>query len=189
MQAMSVDPAVIKDWIFPIIEAGAALAAIILVLMVRAQMKQTDKQLKMTQDQVSMSKQQMESTIRPWLGATGAKIVDERHIGIPIKNYGSIPTTSAETRVVIHGEMMTEDAIRSSAHTKQGQYGVIFPDQTKTIRVEVSDIVKARTGEAIMFIGFLMEYKYANGQTGAFGIIVRYDPMTDGFNIETEWAK
>ena len=59
----------------------------------------------------------------------------------------------------------------------------IFPNQIweKTLPIEASLLDSAKKREASMFIGVLINYKYANNRSGEYGIIFRYGTILPKF--------
>lgn len=187
---MSVDPAVVKDWLLPVIEAGASTATIILVLLVRSQMKQTDKQLRMTQDQVTMTKHEMENTIRPWIGCQDITPLEENEIRLRLHNFGSLPTLSMDSKTVATTDPVTLETILASKFARE-DVGVILPNQDYIhfIDLDAKLYALARQGKVPMQLGFLLNYEYAENKVGQYGFIAKYNHEKNVFIFIREWAK
>src|SRR5438093_2268144 len=129
MQNMSFDPSLVKDWVFPVIEAIAAIATIILVLIVWRQMRQTDQQLKMTQNELAMTKHQMDSSLRPWIGTAELIIASDSMLHLLYSNFGSLPATSSKLRYGSSSTEVKRADLAAFADVEEG--GVLLPDQKK----------------------------------------------------------
>ncbi|HEV8405554.1 MAG TPA: hypothetical protein VGQ13_06580 [Nitrososphaera sp.] len=152
-------------------------------------MKQTDMQLKMTQDQVTMTKQQMDSTMRPWIGPApeGLKADGKGLFIFNYHNYGQVPAEDILFEFALSDERverqnLLDKPVETSKHT------ILLPNESK-YRKNTFDFEKRKPIGPSLFIGILIRYKYANARKGMYGARIEYKFATGGIDYFDEWSE
>jgi hypothetical protein len=150
------------------------------------------KQASITRDQLELTRQQMDSSLRPWLGVFEGGL--QPHYSdalLRITNYGSLPTTSWKWTIKTDVIKITRSDLNSQkAYPSPYEATAIFPNQRwdRVIGLEEGTLVAARSRERSLFVGVLIEYKYANNSAGESGMIFEFDKSTLKFGFGEVWA-
>jgi len=189
---MSYDPTVVKDWIFPVIEALASIAAIILVLIVWRQVKQTDEQLKMTQKHLEMTKDEMDVTLRPWLAIEHAGVgfePENNRVYVRYKNYGQTPATNVRARALASFIEVTEELVKNREYTPG--ISTLVPDASRVVTFDMKESVRDKllSKESYMWVGIFVEYAYGKDQRGEYMMIGEYNFIAGHDKTHVEWTR
>jgi hypothetical protein len=146
-----------------------------------------------TRRQAQISQLQIDSTVRPWLGASDKglkKKPGEREFRFFYINYGQMPASSVKIRSLMSEMEITKDELIHQA-TDQGWASLVFPGEEKTYFMQYSvdggnTIIQAK--EKPPYIGFLIDYDYGS-KHGQYGVIIKLDLIEDVHSIVDEWAE
>jgi hypothetical protein len=94
---------------FAFLGAIGSVATAIAVYFLYRQSAQIREQTLQTQEQTLLARQEMESTIRPWLGISEIRKNDRYEVVIDLKNYCSIPAKLTRVK-----ELFSQIAVRPS---------------------------------------------------------------------------
>jgi hypothetical protein len=146
-----------------------------------------------TRRQAQISQLQIDSTVRPWLGASDKGLKKkpvEREIRFFYINYGQMPASSVKIRSFMSEMDITKDELIHQA-TDQGWASLVFPGEEKTYFMQYSfdggnTITQAK--EKPPYVGFLIDYDYGS-KHGQYGVIIKLDLIEDVHSIVDEWAE
>jgi hypothetical protein len=150
---------------------GSATTAAALFFLWR-QSKQTEKQIHLTQDEV-------EGTLRPWVGIDDVRRTEKGYVQVLIRNTGSIPAKIVKAQRFFSSTMITQEQLRSGVDII-GKF-VIFPNINKTIRLSDSS-------GTYPYIGILIQYEYAKNKHGEIGLVVQYNDLREKFDFLDEFV-
>jgi hypothetical protein len=159
------------------VDVGAGIATVVLVVIVGIQMKQTQ--------------QQIDSSLRPWIGARERLRFENQHtLLLPYTNYGQLPPKSINVRFLVADKQITQDDIDKSTNTQTLDVGTIMPNMDKELRGGVTEeqYERAMRGEPF-FVIFVIRYEYAKNKKGEYGVIYYYNSYTQMFLLSREWGK
>ena len=146
-----------------------------------------------TRRQAQISQLQIDSTVRPWLGASDKGIKKgpgETEIRFVYINYGQMPASSVKVRSLMSEMEITKDELIHKA-TGQGQASLVFPSEEKTYFMQYSfdgGNTTIQMKEKPLYVGFLIDYDYGN-KRGQYGVIIKLDLIKDIKLIVDEWAE
>jgi hypothetical protein len=146
-----------------------------------------------TRRQAQISQLQIDSTVRPWLGASDKglkKKPGEREIKFFYINYGQMPASRVRVKSFMSGRKITKDELIRQA-TDQGWTSLVFPSEEKTYFMQYSvdggnTIIQAK--ENPPYVGFLIDYDYGS-KHGQYGVVIKLDLIEDVNPIVDEWAE
>lgn len=146
-----------------------------------------------TRQQAHISQLQIDSTVRPWLGASDKGLMKEpgeTKIRFFYINYGQMPASSVKVRSLMSEIEITKDELIQQA-VGQGRASLVFPGEEKTYLMQYSvdsdnTIIQAK--EKPPYVGFLIEYDYGS-KHGQYGVIIKLDLIEDVNSIVDEWAE
>jgi hypothetical protein len=186
------DPGIIKDWIIPLVEAGAAIAAIVLVLIVRHQMKQTDKQLEMTKDQLALAKQEMDTSTRPWVGAAeeGPSGDGKGMFVFNFQNFGNAPALNVMAKMDASNNKFTREGLRQRPYDRSTGT-ILLPNETrhKTISYDPLQYQEFLKINDPVYLGVIIEYQYRPGKSAEYGAIMEFNAKNGEFDFLDEWSE
>jgi hypothetical protein len=164
------------DWIQIVTALAAAAAAIVAIWQSR------------------MTKQQMDATLRPWIGVTERGIeldkLDNKTFIVPYKNFGKVPASKVKTKLAIRKSTFTKEELRTRPYPSNIQNMVLFPDNLKTDTTTFEDptIYETRAQGKPLYLGFMVEYQYGNKRHAEMIYIARLDPQNTRASIVDEWS-
>jgi hypothetical protein len=149
------------------------------------------KQSKLTRQQISQTQQEIDITLRPWLGHTSYSL----HAAIPdsaghrksfatflLKNYGRLPARlTRQVHLWKLTEITQEDLTKHPEET--ANHIMIFPDQVSTydrVGEEQTRISEAKE----FYFAFLVWYDFHVGEgrkEGKYGFILKREITNEGF--------
>jgi hypothetical protein len=146
-----------------------------------------------TRRQAQISQLQIDSTVRPWLGASDKGLKKKpggREIRFFYINYGQMPASSVKIRSLMSEMEITKDELIHQA-TDQGWASLVFPGEEKTYFMQYSvdggnTIIQPK--EKPPYVGFLIDYDYGS-KHGQYGVIIKLDLIEDVNSIVDEWAQ
>lgn len=162
------------DWIQIIIAGTAGAAAIAAIIQSR------------------LTKQQMNASLRPWLGAAedSLRITDTDQLTFSYQNFGQLPNTKMHVKKVRKESMIQRSELEQSKKEPIDFGGICFPGQVRDYIIEFTTpniTEKAQNGEIKLFMGLILEYEFANNQFGQYGVIFEYRRDLKHFVIRNEW--
>jgi hypothetical protein len=151
-----------------------------------------------TRRQAQISQHQIDSTVRPWLGASDKgleKEPGETKIRFFYINYGQMPASSVKVRGLMSEREITKDELIHQA-AAQGQASLVFPGEEKSYFMRYSiddddgngDNTSVQAKEKPPYVGFLIDYDYGS-KHGRYGVIIKLDLIEDVNSIVDEWAE
>jgi len=173
-----------------VILSGFATTA--LVAFVAYQIHQTKQQLGITQTDINMTKQQMESSLRPWVGADKGLIeTDDEFFRFQYCNYGQLPTKDTKMKVWSSDKEILRENLEKLEGSEWPYKGIIMPNQIKSyvLGQTKGDFEKVKSGVNDFWICLVIEYNYANDKKGEYGVIYSYEHSSQTFAIMDEWSK
>jgi hypothetical protein len=142
-------------------------------------------QSRLTRTQISQTQQEIDSTLRPWLGhtsytlhevTTDSKGQHKSWVMIRLKNYGRLPARlTKQVQLWKLTEIMEEDLAKQQEEPTT--HIMLFPDQESTyerVEEEQSHITGTRSNE--YYFGFLLWYDFTVGEgrkEGKYGFILK----------------
>ena len=145
-----------------------------------------------TQSQTSILQRQFDSEYRPWLGAHKIGFLDGANRKEKIfeyKNYGKLPARSVIERWQVSEKQIDPKNLDKEKMTIY-EGSITFPNQERQFGFSFSDeqISKLNKKEfSSLFVHIIIEYNYANGIKGEYGIIAEF--FLDGsVYIRKEWT-
>jgi hypothetical protein len=160
------------DWIQIVTALAAAAAAIVAIWQSR------------------MTKQQMDATLRPWIGVTERGIeldkLDNKTFFVTYKNFGKVPAIKVKTKLAIRKSTFTKEELRPYPSNIQNM--VLFADDIKTDTQTFEDsIYETRAQGKPLYLGFMVEYQYGNKRHAETIYIARLDPQNNRASVVDEW--
>lgn len=146
----------------------------------------------MTEQEVSMTKKQMESSLRPWVGAEKGLVdldKDNDRFAFYYQNYGSLPTTGIKAYSIISDEKLERQELLTTQELSWPYIGIVQPGQIKAYILAIGNFRRAESGEKPLWIGFRFDYSYSENQSGQYGVIYEFFVETQKFTIRDEWVK
>jgi hypothetical protein len=149
-----------------------------------------------TRRQAHISQLQIDSTVRPWLGASDKGLMkepEETKIRFFYINYGQMPASSVKVRSLMSEMEITKDELIHQA-VGQGRASLVFPGEEKTYLMQYNvdddggDNTSIQAKEKPPYVGFLIEYDYGS-KHGQYGVIIKLDLIEDVNLIVDEWAE
>lgn len=159
----------------------SGLTAAVVAGFVYRQMKQTDKHLNMTQ-------QDMDSRLRPWIGAAaGGLSADGNGLFIfNYQNYGQIPAHNLRISVELSDiRVDRKSLLERTAHEEKRT--VLMPNEIKHNK-RTFDFNKRQPAGSSVFVGIIIRYEYGHGKEGLYGARVEYKLNTNGIDFFDEWT-
>jgi hypothetical protein len=151
------------------------------------------RQTSITDDQLKLNRQQTDSSLRPWLGVFEEGLHQAySNALLKITNYGSLPTTSWKWTIKTDDKKIIKSHLESLKNRADAyEATAIFPNQhfDKVIQLEEGTLDSVRKREQSLFVGVLIEYKYASNNVGESGMIFEFDKSTLKFGFSEVWAE
>jgi hypothetical protein len=160
------------EYVFALISAIGSLGTAAALFFLWNQSKQTKQQIHLTQEEV-------ESTLRPWLGIENITRVNAGLSRGFIKNTGRMPAKIVKRQQFFSSTMITQKQLRSGEDIS-GKV-IVFPDQKREIRIK-NEIA------AYPYIGILIQYEYGKNKLAEIGLVVKYNNLTERFAYKEEFA-
>ncbi len=171
-----------------LILSGFATTA--LVGFVAYQIHQAKQQMKITRTEVDMTKQQMDSSLRPWIGAEKG-LVEEKDgtLLFHYQNYGQLPPKSLKLKVWASGEEIKREKLVELEGEEWPHIGIIMPDQIKAYILGLTgiDLIAVKKGQANLWTALVLNYDYADNKKGEYGVIYEYLSEFSHYSIRNEW--
>ncbi len=157
------------------INVGAGIATVVLVVIVWIQTRQTQ--------------QQMDSTLRPWIGARfRLQFENPQTLMLAYTNYGQIPPQNITAYNLISDKQITRYGILEYSTTSKLDLGTIMPNMNKELRIDTAtEQLKSVLAGASFYVGIIIQYSYASKKKGAYGVIYHYRREKQLFEISEEW--
>lgn len=135
--------------------------------------------------QSRQTQQQMNSTLRPWLGVIDLKL-DASSVYAICKNFGSLPSTSCTIRKKHGPERISRDSLYA-AESSDG--GIIWPQDFEKYHIpfdakQFNDAIEAISE---FYLGILVQYTYANNKKAEHGVIYSYHAYSNTFKVIDTW--
>jgi hypothetical protein len=127
------------------------------------QSRQTQKQIQLAQQQTNYTREEMDSTLRPWIGVIDVEIQADEFVTFTVKNYGRILAKIVRMRKVIDKKKITKDQLCSAE--AEDKEMLLFPDAI----VKMSSILPEDSEN--LYVAIMIEYEYANNKHGEYGLI------------------
>ena len=147
-------------------------------------------QIKITKTAVGMTKQQMDSSLRPWVGAeSGLVDYTSDKLAFYYMNYGQLPPKSLKIKGLESEETISRKELNKAKDESWPNMGIIMPNQKKAyiIASNETQLNKIKKGEISFWIGLLLSYEYADNKRGEYGVIYEFLVETQKFTIRDEW--
>ncbi|UVS68670.1 hypothetical protein [Nitrososphaera viennensis] len=132
--------------------------------------------------QSKMTKQQIDSRLRPWIGTKEIMIAQDK-IEVVLTNYGGLPALSAVGKSDLSDKVLTIADLKGQ--DDKNTMGTIMPNSEKFYIMELSDDPHKK----ILSFGYVVEYTYAGGKQGEYGMIAKLGAGNRRFEIIQEWTK
>lgn len=145
------------------------------------QSRQTQQQIKQTQEQTKYVREEMESTLRPWIGVSEINVVPNGKVLFQIKNYGRIPAKIPRIRNMFSSTRIEREDLRS--HKLENIEMMIFPDATAFYALKIPE-----HRPDSQYVGVLFEYEYGNNKSGEYGVIANRHSEDDGYDFSEVFA-
>ncbi len=165
---------------------GSISTAIALYFLWR-QSNRTQKQIDLTQQQIQLKKDEIDSTVRPWIGIGSIERNDLWYVTIELKNHGSIPAKVIKSNELFSPREITQAEILSSKNEYGYEY-LIFPGST-VIHISNQNISQDVQGEDVKFAGISIEYEYSKNKLVPCGFTARYQSIGGRFVKYEEFSK
>ncbi|MDE1725663.1 MAG: hypothetical protein KGH89_00165 [Thaumarchaeota archaeon] len=151
------------------------------------------KTIQQLEETVKLSKIQANYRFRPWVGPfnriefLSSTADGHDQFSITVKNYGEIPSSSVIAKYVMKNELPKREVSKSNDVTSFN-LGPLLPNMEKRYWFFIdSDLIKkAKAGSAQIFTLLYFQYEHLGGNSG-YGLISRYDSMTDSFVHVDMW--
>lgn len=157
---------------FAFIGSIGSIATAIALGFLLHQSRQTQKQIQLTQqqtnfmqEQIGLTKNEMESTLRPWIGISDVEIQSNEFVTFHVKNYGRIPARIVRMRKVLDKIKISKDVLVSKK--AENSETMLFPDEI----LKMSSILPEEAG--YQYVAIMIEYEYGNNKNGEFGLIAK----------------
>ena len=137
------------------------------------------RQSKQTETQIHLTQEEVEGTLRPWVGIDDVRLREEGYVALLIKNTGSIAAKIVRAQRVFSHTMITQEQLRSGVDIP-GNF-VIIPKIDKTIRM-------SNESGTYPYIGILIQYEYPKNKRGEYGLVVQYNELRKKFDYLDEFA-
>ena len=135
---------------------------------------------------------------RPWIGGVQFRIFDDVVL-FDIQNFGNIPNDSGYSTLYALKVSSADSVLEKDAFFELFGDGaeimplaVIMPSQKISITITgdiLQKIKEVREGNGALHLGVILEYEYSNEKNGEYGLIGKYNPRIDTFDIIETWAK
>lgn len=157
------------------VSVGAGIATVVLVVIVWIQARQTQ--------------QQMDSTIRPWIGARfRLQFENPNTLMLAYTNYGQIPPQNITAHALISDKQITRSDILESSVTYTRDLGTNMPNMDKEFRINTTtEQYQSAMAGTSFYVGIIIQYRYANKKKGVYGVIYHYKRENQLFAISEEW--
>jgi len=146
-----------------------------------------------TRRQVQISQHQIDSTVRPWLGASNKGIQNkpgESEFRFNYINFGQMPASSVRVRSLMSEIEITKNELVHKA-TGQDKASLVFPGEEKSYFMRYGfggGNTLIQTEGKPLFIGILIYYEYGN-KHGQYGVVINLDLIKGINTIVDEWAE
>ena len=168
------------SWAFAFALVGAigSVATAVAVIFLWIQSRQTQTQIQLTQEQTKLTREEMESTLRPWIGFSEIRRKSKEEVVFYLKNYGRIPAKIVRTRNKFGKTKIGKDELL----LQKGKVfeTMVFPDATMTFSIQIP--------EQFGFVSILFEYEYANKKHGEYGVIAKHHAENNTFDYYEVFA-
>lgn len=184
-----------EEWQLVISALSSAVAIIIAsfaITQARATEKQAESskiQAESARTQTAIMKQQLENTLRPWLGPSDQMGIDYKknyEMRIEYTNYGSIPAVNIIEKALFTETMPTQKQITDLPIRFENS--TCFPQQTRgfTVKVDQTLIDKVNQTKGFFYCVMEVEYNFADSKIGKFGSLLEYHQNGTAIAIK-EW--
>jgi len=155
----------LSTFVFALVGAIGSVATAGALVFLWYQSRQTQKQIQLTQEQTNYTREEMDSTLRPWIGISDVQIQANEFVTFDVKNHGRIPARLVRRRSVFDKTKISKDQLRS---TKAEDSDILlFPDATQ----KMSSILPEEP--EYQYVAIMIEYEYANNKHGEYGLIAK----------------
>ena len=137
--------------------------------------------------QTRMTQQEINATLRPWLGISDVSLINKgvsnEALFVGLKNYGKIPAEVKSVKVLTSRIEITRDQIDKDSEYVDLTEIRMFPEQPpRPLEIKTH-------GNTLTFIGFSIEYYYSENRKGYYAIIQKHDQSRNIYRPINEWFK
>jgi len=132
-----------------------------------------------TKKQTDYMREEMDYTLRPWIGVRDVQIESNEFVTLDVKNYGRIPGKVVRMKALFEMKKISKDILRS-AEAKDYEV-MLFPDGSWSM----SSLPKE---PKYQYVAAMIEYEYANNKHGEYGLVAKRIGNSGNFIYEEIFA-